>query len=204
MPASASPSGQDAAVALPRYDPGTLPADLPVPQDDGAAAHLPGAHVPSCPVPSTDGGRVDLAALRGRTVLYAYPRTGRPDQAPLTPEWDAIPGARGCTPQACDVRDHHGGLTAAGARVLGVSTQSPADQQEAVARLHLPYPLLSDTELALASALRLPTFEVAGTVLLRRLTLVVLDGVVEHCWYPVFPPHTHAKDVLAWLRTNPR
>lgn len=192
------------APPLPGYDPNQLPADLVAPPDDGAAAHLVGTVVPAVSLQSSDGARVDLSRLTGRTVVYAYPRTGRPDEAPLVSDWDAIPGARGCTPQACDFRDHHADLAAAGARVLGLSTQDTAYQREAVDRLHLPFALLSDDGLALSRALRLPTLEVAGQVLLRRLTMVVTDAVIEHVWYPVFPPHTHAEDVLTWLRSNPR
>ena len=192
------------APPLPGYDPNQLPADLVAPPDDGAAAHLVGTVVPAVSLQSSDGARVDLSRQTGRTVVYAYPRTGRPDEAPLVSDWDAIPGARGCTPQACDFRDHHADLAAAGARVLGLSTQDTAYQREAVDRLHLPFALLSDDGLALSRALRLPTLEVAGQVLLRRLTMVVTDAVIEHVWYPVFPPHTHAEDVLTWLRSNPR
>ncbi|WP_426565965.1 peroxiredoxin [Angustibacter sp. McL0619] len=189
----------------PGYDPTRLPDDLPVPTDDGAADHLPGAAVPSVALAATDGGTVDVASLAGRTVLYAYPRTGRPDTAPLVPEWDRIPGARGCTPQACSMRDLHAELRDAGAdRVLGLSTQPTDDQLEVVQRLHLPYPLLSDEGLELARALRLPTFEAGGLTLLRRLTLVVDDAAVTHCFYPVFPPDAHGEEVLAWLRSNPR
>ena len=188
----------------PGYDPGGLPADLPAPSDDGAAAHLVGADVPSTTLAATDGSTVDLAALTGRTVVYAYPRTGRPDEAPLTQDWDLIPGARGCTPQACDFRDHHGELAEAGARVFGLSTQDSSYQREAAQRLHLPFALLSDQQLALSQAMKLPSLEVAGQILLRRLTMVLRDGVVEHIWYPVFPPHTHAKDVVAWLRLHPQ
>lgn len=185
-------------------DPSVLPTDLPAPADDGAADHLVGAALPSVRLRATDGTWVDVAALTGRTVLYAYPRTGEPDQPALTEDWDLIPGARGCTPQACDFRDHHGDLAAAGARVLGLSTQDTGYQREAVERLHLPFAILSDADLELTRALSLPSFEVAGQVLVRRLTLVVDDGVVTHVWYPVFPPDTHAEDVLAWLRSNPR
>jgi peroxiredoxin len=191
--------------AQPGYDPTRLPDDLPVPVDDGAARHLLGATVPSVPLASTADATVDVGALAGRTVLYAYPRTGRPDTAPLVPEWDQIPGARGCTPQACSMRDLHAELLAAGAdRVLGLSTQPMDDQREVVQRLHLPYPLLSDEDLRLTDAMRLPAFEVGGRRLLRRFTLVVDDGVVTHCFYPVFPPDTHGEEVLAWLRSNPR
>ena len=179
-----------------------LPPGLPVPEDDGAARHLPGMRVPSVPLPATDGTVVDLAALHGRTVVYAYPRTGEPDRAP--PDgWDAIPGARGCTPQSCAFRDHHADLAAAGARVFGLSTQTTDYQREAVDRLHLPFPLLSDADLLLVRAMALPTFATSGMTLTRRLTLVVRDGVVEHVFYPVFPPDRNAADVLAWLRHHP-
>jgi peroxiredoxin len=179
-----------------------LPADLPAPADDGAAGHLHGAALPSVPLPASDGGTVDLARLRGLTVVYAYPRTGRPGEPPLVPDWDAIPGARGCTAQSCAYRDSTVDLAAAGARVVGVSTQSPAEQAEAARRLQLPFVLLSDADLALATAMRLPCMEVGGQVLLRRLTLVVEDGVVVLVRYPLFPPDADAGAVLSWLRTH--
>lgn len=187
----------------PRLDPMVLPADLPVPQDDGAARHLLGSPVPEIPLPATDGRRISLASMRGqRVVVYAYPRTGRPGEAPLVDDWDTIPGARGCTPETCGFRDHHAEMRAAGAEVFGLSTQETSYQQELVARLKLPFAILSDADLALTHAWRLPTLEVAGQTLLRRLTLVLRDGVVEHLWYPVFPPDRHAEEVLAWLRAN--
>jgi peroxiredoxin len=179
----------------------TLPADLPIPEDDGAAAHLPGAVLPAVALPATGGGEVRLDRLEGRTVVFAYPRTGRPGEEPLggTAFWNAIPGARGCTPQACAIRDTHGRFTALGVTVLGLSTQSPAEQEEARERLHLPYRLLSDARLELARALRLPTFEVEGHTLLRRLTLLLRDGRVEDALYPVFPPDAAAERALERL-----
>jgi peroxiredoxin len=188
-------------------DPTVLPDGLPIPVDDGAAAHLAGAAMPRLALESTDGGRfrVDLVPdAATRLVLYAYPRTGRPGEDPLVPEWDTIPGARGCTPESCGFRDHNADLARNRAAVAGVSTQDTASQREAVQRLRLPFPLLSDTDLRLALALRLPTFEVAGRRLLRRLTLVVRDGTVEHVFYPVFPPDRHAEQVLDWLTKQPR
>jgi peroxiredoxin len=188
------------------HDPNILPANLPVPEDDGAAAHLPGTPMPPIALPSTAGPpmRVDAApAGAARLVLYAYPRTGRPGEEPLTPDWDSIPGARGCTPESCGFRDHAAELRAAGAAVAGLSTQDTAYQREAAERLQLPFPLLSDARLELTRALGLPTFSVAGRTLLERLTLVVRDGTVEHVFYPVFPPDTHAAAVLAWLRAHP-
>lgn len=166
--------------------------------DDGAADHLPGLSLPDLSLPSTSGDDVVLSSLR-RTVLYLYPMTGRPDVA-LPDEWDLIPGARGCTAEACAFRDHDADLRVAGASVYGLSSQSRAYQREAVSRLNLPFPLLSDERLQTADVLRLPTFDVEGRHLFTRLTLVVSAGVIEHVFYPVFPPESHAEQVLTWLR----
>ena len=177
-----------------------LPADLPVPTDDGAAAHLPGMRLPRVALQSTGGRLVDVGALgQGRTVLYLYPRTGRPDRG-VPPGWDSIPGARGCTPESCGFRDHFAELQALGAGVFGVSTQATAYQREAVQRLNLPFELLSDARLELIAAMRLPTFQFEGETLLKRLTMIVLDGRVEHVYYPVFPPDRHAEEVVRYLR----
>ncbi|MCV2490681.1 peroxiredoxin [Geodermatophilus sp. YIM 151500] len=183
-------------------DPNALPADLPVPEDDGAADHLPGSPVPSVRLVATGGGTVDLAeqSRSGPVVVFAYPRTGRPGvEAPQG--WDDIPGARGCTPEACSFRDLAADFAAAGAEVFGLSTQDPEYQSEAAERLRLGYSLLSDERLELASALRLPTFEVEGTTLLRRLTIVLREGRVDRVLYPVFPPDRAAADALAALGT---
>lgn len=178
---------------------------IPPPADDGSARHLQGLQVPDLPLPATDGRLVSLAKMSGRAVVYAYPRTGRPDQIALVDDWDMIPGARGCTPQSCAFRDHHGELVGAGAaHVFGLSTQDTAYQQEAVARLHLPFAILSDEKLALTKALRLPTMDVAGLTLMKRLALVIDDGRITKVFYPVFPPDRNASDVLAWLKSNPR
>lgn len=185
------------------HDPLRLPPDLPVPGDDGAADHLPGTAVPDLALPATDGSAVSPAGLHGRTVLYAYPRTGRPGEPELVEDWDLIPGARGCTPEACGFRDHHAELAELGAGVFGLSTQDTDCQREAADRLGLPFALLSDERLDLARRMGLPTFEVAGHELLRRLTLLVRDGMVEHVWYPVFPPGEHAAHVADWLRRYP-
>ena len=175
-----------------------LPEGIPAPTDDGACDHLPGMGLPSVPLASTAGGSVDLSGLSGRTVVYCYPRTGRSDED-LPRGWDEIPGARGCTPQSCSFRDHHEELRALGARVFGLSTQETEYQQEAAERLHLPFELLSDEELTFAKALRLPTFEVEGMTLIKRLTLVVEDGRIEKVFYPVFPPDENAEEVIGWL-----
>jgi len=186
-------------------DPMTLPDDLPAPTDDGAADHLRGAPIPAIALPATDGSTVDLAALTDRTVVYAYPRTGVPGEDHLVPDWDEIPGARGCTPESCGFRDHHADLLAAGVdAVYGLSTQTTAYQREAAERLALPFAILSDAGLELTRALRLPTFEAAGETLIKRLTLLVTAGRVEHVWYPVFPPDRHAGEVLSWLRERHR
>jgi peroxiredoxin len=182
-----------------------LPKDLPVPQDDGACDHLTGMKLPRIALPSTSGRTVDLSSLKGTTVVYVYPRTGRPDQeSPVG--WNDIPGARGCTPQSCAFRDHHDELRrASAAHVFGLSTQDNADQREAAERLHLPFELLSDEGLAFARTLKLPTFEVAGMRLIKRLTLIARapriagEAVIEKVFYPVFPPDRNASDVIAWL-----
>ena len=179
-----------------------LPPDLPVPVDDGAADHLAGLGLPRLALPSTRGGDVDLAAaaaVAGTLVLYVYSRTGVPGQ-PSPDGWDAIPGARGCTPQSCAFRDHHAELRALGAEVLGLSAQSAEEQAGFAEREHLPFALLSDPLLELAAALRLPTFEAGGMRLYKRITLVVENGAIAKVFYPVFPPDRNAAEVLAWLR----
>jgi peroxiredoxin len=179
-----------------------LPPDLPVPVDDGAADHLPGMQLPALALRATTGGEVDLAetaAQAGALALYVYPRTGTPGE-PSPDGWDAIPGARGCTPQSCAFRDHHAELRALGADVLGLSAQPAAEQAAFAARERLPFALLSDPALELAAALRLPTFEAGGMRLYKRIALVVRDGAIAQAFYPVFPPDRNAADVVAWLR----
>ena len=176
-----------------------LPSGLPVPEDDGACAHLTGMKMPAVTLRATDGATVNLGALPSWTILYCYPRTGRPDEASPA-GWNEIPGARGCTPQSCGFRDHFQEMRDLGIEaVFGVSTQDTAYQQEVVDRLHLPFSLLSDSSLGLAHALRLPTFEVEGMTLLKRVTLIIHDGVIEHVFYPVFPPDSNAPTVIHWL-----
>jgi peroxiredoxin len=177
---------------------------IPPPPDDGAAAHLQGTRLPPVALSATDGSLVTLAAQPGRTVVYVYPLTGQPGVA-LPDDWDEIPGARGCTPQSCAFRDHHVDLKMAGAdRVFGLSTQDTAYQQETAARLHLPFVLLSDAGLVLAKAARLPMMEVAGRTLLKRMALVLDDGMITAVFYPVFPPDRNAGDVVAWLQAHPK
>jgi peroxiredoxin len=182
------------------HDPTVLPTDIPVPQDDGAARHLAGLRLPSLPLTATDGSQVDLSKLKGRTVVYIYPRTGVPGQSP--PDgWDAIPGARGCTPQSCSFRDHFAELKELGvAQLYGLSTQDSDYQREAVERLHLPFAVLSDQALELARAINLPTFTVAGMTLHKRMALVIEDGAIVKVFYPVFPPDKNAEEVVTWLR----
>ena len=184
------------------HDPYTLPADLPVPEDDGAAAHVTGMGVPRLELPTTDQRALDLAeAAQQLLVLYVYPRTGRPGE-PLPTGWDDIPGARGCTPQACSFRDLHAEIAATGAHTLGLSAQSVAEQHEVVERLHLPYALASDPLLTVAEALDLPTFEVDGMRLYKRITLIAERGEIVKVFYPVFPPDRNAAEVLEWLQAN--
>ena len=184
-----------------KHDPTVLPPNIPVPEDDGATRHLTGIKLPDLALPATSGGPVNLSKLKGRTVLYIYPRTGVPGQA-LPTGWDTIPGARGCTPQSCSFRDHFGELKRLGvAQLFGLSAQDTAYQQEAATRLHLPFPILSDEKLAFTRALRLPTFSVGGMTLIKRMALVIDDGTITKMFYPVFPPDKNAEEVITWLET---
>ena len=180
-------------------DPYTLPPGLPVPEDDGAADHLPGRELPRVVLESSQGS-VDLAELCAeRGVVYVYPRAGRPG-VPMLPGWDEIPGARGCTPQACGFRDHAAELAELGARVAGVSAQSLDDQREFAERNRMPFPVVADPELRLRDLLGLPTFHVGGLTLYKRLAFVAERGRIAKVFYPVFPPDRNVEDVLAWLR----
>lgn len=184
------------------HNPQFLPSGIPIPQDDGAARHLAGAKLPDLVLPATDGTSVNLSRLSRRAVIYIYPRTGVPGVDPPT-GWDQIPGARGCTPQSCAFRDHFGELARLGvAHLYGLSTQDTAYQREAATRLHLPFALLSDEKLALAKALKLPTFSVAGMTLLKRMALIVDDGQITKVFYPVFPPDKSAAEVIAWIQES--
>lgn len=178
-----------------------VPENLPEPMDDGATAHLAGTRLPAIDLQSTSGRQVDFASRKDRCVVYIYPMTGRPD-VDLPEDWDMIPGARGCTPQTCAFRDHHQEIRELGAEIFGLSTQNTDYQREMVARLQVPFEVLSDCDFAFTDAVRLPTFEADGMRLLKRLTLMVKDGVVEHVFYPVFPSHRNAGDVCEWLAAN--
>jgi peroxiredoxin len=186
-------------VAETLHNPLVLPDNLPVPHDDGAARHLAGMRLPDLALAATDGSEVNLSKLGGRTVVYVYPRTGRPG-VPSPDGWDAIPGARGCTPQSCGFRDHFAELKRLGvAQLFGLSTQDIAYQREAVERLHLPFAILSDESLKLTRALTLPTFAAGGMTLIKRMAWVIDDGTITHVFYPVFPPDKSAEAVAAWL-----
>jgi peroxiredoxin len=179
----------------------SLPVGLPKPSDDSLCNHLVGLPLPFIVLPATSGKQVELASQAGRIVIYCYPMTGRPGRA-VPQGWAAIPGAAGCTPQACGFRDSHDAFTALGVGVFGLSAQSTEDQKEAAERLKLPYELLSDHQLSFAQALNLPTFEVDGKRLIKRLTLVAKNGMIEKYFYPVFPPDRNAEEVLSWLRIH--
>jgi peroxiredoxin len=180
----------------------SVPDNLPVPQDDGACAHLPGLKLPQLALPTTAGSTVDFSSLPGRSVIFCYPKTGVPGKE-IPPSWDSIPGARGCTPQNCSFRDEYANLQQAGVKqVFGVSAQSSGYQREARERLHLPYLLVSDEKLAFTHALNLPTFEFEEETLIKRLTLIVDDGVITHVLYPVFPPDKSAADTLDWIKQH--
>jgi len=177
----------------------TLPANLPQPTDDGACDHLPGAALPELVLAATDGTTVPLRErTAGPTVLFFYPRTGRPDEsAPIG--WNEIAGARGCTPQSCGFRDTYVEFQARGVAIYGVSTQSTEYQQEFATRMHVPYALLSDEHFALTHALRLPTFEFASMRLLKRMAWYCEGSRIVQVFYPVFPPDQNAAEVLRWL-----
>lgn len=177
--------------------------DIPIPTDDGACDHLLGMSIPSVSLMSTAGRVVNLANTPGRTVVYCYPRTGRPNVDPPK-GWNEIPGARGCTPQACAFRDHFKELQSLGAHVFGLSTQNSEYQQEAVERLQLPFELLSDSELTFTGELGLPTLEFESVVLIKRLTLIIFEGRIEKVFYPIFPPEKNAEEVIEWLSQNQR
>jgi peroxiredoxin len=182
------------------HNPQFLPGDIPPPQDDGGADHLTSMRLPDLALPATGGPAVNLSKLKGRAVVYLYPRTGVPG-VDLPSGWDEIPGARGCTPQSCSFRDHFAELKALGvAQVFGLSTQDTAYQQEAATRLKLPFAILSDEKLAFTVALKLPTFSVAGMTLIKRMAWVIDDGKIGKVFYPVFPPDRSAADVIAWLK----
>jgi peroxiredoxin len=173
---------------------------IPAPQDDGGADHLSGMSLPSLGLVATNGELVDLARLPGRSVVYAYPMTGRPD-TPLPDGWDLIPGARGCTPQSCSFRDHASELAGFGVdNLFGLSTQATDYQREAAVRLHLPFPLLSDADLSLTTALELPILQVEQMTLIKRLTMIIDDGVISKVFYPVFPPDQNVEIVIDWLK----
>jgi peroxiredoxin len=183
------------------HDPYVLPPNLPEPEDDGVADHLPGARIPSLVLESSQGP-VDLAELCSELgVLYVYPRTGKPGVESL-PGWDEFPGARGCTPQSCAFRDHAQELAGLGAVVAGLSAQTLEDQIEFAERTHMPYPVLADPELRAAQAMALPMFSIAGHRLYRRLAFVARRGRIDKVFYPVFPPDRNAADVLAYLRAT--
>lgn len=183
------------------HDPYTLPADLPVPVDDGACDGLLGRRLPDVKLRATVGDTVRLADLEQTVVFYVYPRTGKPGTDPL-PGWDDVPGARGCTPQSCAFRDHHAELQALGADVFGLSAQTTRDQREFADRVHLPYPLLSDVRFVLARELGLPTFELGGERFYKRVTFITRHATIVKVFYPVFPPDANAAEVASWLKAE--
>jgi peroxiredoxin len=159
--------------------------------------------LPELRLASTRGGTLSLSELAAvRLVAYVYPQTGTPGE-PSPPDWDDIPGARGCTPQSCAFRDSLAEFAELGASVIGVSAQSPGEQRKFAEREHIPFPLLSDAGLSLAAGLRLPTFEVEGMTLYKRLTFVAEAGRIVKAFYPVFPPDRNAAQVIAWLQHRP-
>ena len=178
-----------------------LPSDLPIPEDDGAADHLIGMSLPIISLKTTAHSQFNFGEIKGRLVIYCYPMTGQPN-VPLPDGWDQIPGARGCTPQSCSFRDHYQELRSLGADVVGLSVQSTEYQQEMADRLHLPFPVLSDEDYRFQQVLRLPTFVAAGMTLLKRITLIANDGVIEAVHYPIFPSDSDPAWVIDYLKNR--
>lgn len=178
-----------------------LPANLPVPEDDGACNHLEGMQFPSIALLGASGNKIDISTIRGLVVVYFYPLIGNPDSPPML-GWNEIPGARGCTPQSCAFRDLHAEFAELDVNVYGASSQSHLEQVEASERLHLPFELVSDSSFELASALRLPNFEYTSSTLIKRLTLIIENGIIKKVFYPVFPPNENAANVIAWIKEN--
>jgi peroxiredoxin len=178
-----------------------LPPDLPVPIDDGATNHLIGMTLPNISLKSTRGDLINLGSIRGKLVIYCYPMTGQPD-VPLPEGWDQIPGARGCTPQSCSFRDHYQELKVLGAEVIGLSVQINEYQKEMADRLHLPFPVVSDSNYEFQKAINMPTFVVAGMTLLKRVTLIADDSVIEAVHYPIFPSDSDAAWVIDYLKSH--
>lgn len=179
----------------------SIPTDLPIPLDDGACEHLENMRIANVSLWSTNDQEINLSSVSGWNVIFCYPMTGRPG-VPIPEGWVQIPGAAGCTPQACSYRDGHAELKRNGVGIYGVSTQTSEAQKEASNRLGLPYPLLSDANHSFSSALKLPMLEIGGSKLIKRLTLILKDGVIKKCFYPVFPPDKNVVEVIAWLSEN--
>ena len=178
-----------------------LPADLPIPHDDGSTGHLIGMRLPNISLQATNGKAINLEGIKGRVVIYCYPMTGQPNVA-LPDGWDQIPGARGCTPQSCSFRDHFQDLQALGAEVIGLSVQSSEYQKEMADRLHLPFPVLSDVNHEFQNALNIPIFVAAGMTLLKRVTLIANNGVIEAVHYPIFPSDSDPDWVIEYLKRH--
>lgn len=181
----------------------SLPTDLPAPVDNGECDHLVGMELPSVALPATSRGDIDPSKCASRyVVIYCYPKTGHPDGSLPAPGWDAIPGARGCTPQTCGFRDLHDDIVGYDATVFGLSVNDPEYQKEAAERLEIPFAFLSDANFEFTTALHLPTFDVADMTLLKRVTIIAEHNVIQKIFYPVFPTNENAGNVLAWLEEN--
>ncbi len=178
-----------------------LPRDLPVPQDDGSTNHLKGMKLPNVSLIGTNGKTVNFGDIKGKLVIYCYPMTGQPNVA-LPDGWDQIPGARGCTPQSCSFRDHYQELQALGAEVVGLSVQTAEYQKEMADRLHLSFPVVSDVNYQFQKALNMPTFVAAGMTLLKRVTLITSNGVIEAVHYPIFPSDSDPSWVIDYLNSH--
>lgn len=179
----------------------SLPEDLPIPEDDGAAEHLVGMGVPNVPLLNARGGRVNLAHIDEPMAIYVFAHL-ESDESPMPDGWDQIPGARGCTVQTVAYSNHYDRFSELGARVFGLTLQPVAYLADAIERLEIRHELLSDEAGTLTEALRLPTFHVSDTEYLRRLAFTAAAGTIQRVWYPIFPPGSEIPEVLDWLADN--
>ena len=179
-----------------------LPKDLPVPKDDGKCDHLEGSLIPSISLPNQDGNMLKINRTDTfRLIIYCYPMTGNPTK-PLPKDWNLIPGARGCTPQTCSFRDNYESFTKLNAVPIGISTQTTSEIKEMTIRLNVPYDVLSDYKLTLSNKIKLPTFKIEKKTYIKRVTMIVEKSIIRKCFYPIFPPDLHFKEVIKWLEKN--
>ena len=160
--------------------------------------NLTNLRLPNISLKATSDASVNLSLQRGTVVIYIYPKTSSPYEKSI-PNWDAIPGAKGCTIQSCSFRDCHDDLHDLGCTIFGLSVQSTEYQKEVKSRLNLPFELLSDENFDFINNLSLPILEIDDIVLAQRVTLICQDGIIEKIFYPIEDPEKNALDVLNYI-----